>query len=134
MVTTVAKSTVSNILSWLHHNRVQQQSYCLQAFDLGYQEIQLQVWGRDKKTMYAIGQDIAAIDSKVVVKVPMTGDGAAVAARLKQQKALVTSTAIYSSRQAVAAVALGADYLAPYLGRMNNAGRNVSPQSDNKRV
>lgn len=100
-----------------------------QAFDLGYQEIQLQVWGQDAKTMYGVGQDIAAIDSKVVVKVPMTGDGAAVAARLKRQKAIVTCTAIYSARQALAAVGLGADYLAPYLGRMNNAGRNVSPSS-----
>lgn len=75
--------------------------------------------------MYGIGQEIAAIDDRVVVKVPVTGDGIAVAARLKKQKVQVTSTAVYSSRQALAAVAVGSDYVAPYLGRMNKAGSYV---------
>ena len=97
----------------------------VQAFDLGYQEIQLQVWGTDAATMYSVGQDIAGIDDRVVVKVPVTGDGVAVAARLKRQKAQVTATAVYSSRQALAAIGVGADFIAPYLGRMNQAGRNV---------
>ena len=87
------------------------------------------MWGRDASTMYSIGQEIAGIDDRVVVKVPVTGDGIAVAARLKKQKARVTSTAVYSSRQALAAVAMGADFIAPYLGRMNRAGRNGRPPS-----
>jgi transaldolase len=80
---------------------------------------------QDAATMYGVGQEIAAIDSRVVVKVPVTEDGIAVAARLKRQKALVTSTAVYSSAQALAAIGAGVDFIAPYLGRMNNAGRNV---------
>ena len=56
----------------------------------------------------------------------MTEDGIAVAALLKRQKALVTSTAVYNSGQALAALGAGSDFIAPYLGRMNNAGRNVS--------
>ena len=83
------------------------------------------MWGRDAATMHSIGQDIAGIDDRVVVKVPVTADGIAVAARLKREKAQVTATAVYSSRQALAAVAMGADFIAPYLGRMNRAGRNV---------
>lgn len=76
--------------------------------------------------MYNVGQDIAGIDDRVVVKIPTTGEGVEAAARLKRQKALVTCTSVYSSRQALAAVGVGADYIAPYLGRMNRAGRNVS--------
>jgi transaldolase len=95
------------------------------AFDLGYQEIHLQVWGKDAATMYRVGQEIAAIDSnRVVVKVPVTEAGIAVAALLKREKALVTSTAVYNSGQALAAIGAGADFIAPYFGRMNNAGRN----------
>lgn len=75
--------------------------------------------------MYSVGQDIAGIDDRVVVKVPVTADGVAAAARLKRQKAQVTATSVYSSRQALAAVGVGADFIAPYLGRMNRGGRNV---------
>lgn len=77
--------------------------------------------------MYSVGQDIAGIDDRVVVKVPVTPDGIAVAAKLKRQSALVTATSVYSSRQAVAAIGVGADFIAPYLGRMNRAGKDVRP-------
>jgi transaldolase len=36
----------------------------------------------------------------------------------------VTITAAYASHQAVLAAAVGANYVAPYLGRMNDAGRD----------
>ena len=65
-------------------------------------------------------------------QVPVTEDGIAVAALLKRQKALVTSTAVYNSGQALAALGAGSDFIAPYLGRMNNAGRNVSRPAPQK--
>ena len=33
---------------------------------------------------------------------------------------------VYTAHQAFTAIAAGADYAAPYLGRMNDAGRSVS--------
>ena len=64
----------------------------LQAFDLGYQEVQLQAWGDDLTTLYSVALDIAAIDSRVSIKLPITADSITVAAQLKKQQALVTLT------------------------------------------
>ena len=99
----------------------------VQAFSLGYQEIQLQTWGRDAAQIYDVGQSIAAIDSRAVIKIPATAEGVKAAARLKADKAKVTLTAAYASHQALTAVSVGADYIAPYLWLMNDAGRDVRP-------
>lgn len=37
----------------------------------------------------------------------------------------VCHAGVYTAHQAFTAIAAGADYAAPYLGRMNDAGRNV---------
>lgn len=34
---------------------------------------------------------------------------------------------MYAAHQCVTALAVGADYLAPYLGRMDEAGKDVRP-------
>ena len=95
-----------------------------QAFDLGAGEIHIQTWGRTRDLYVEHGRALAAIDPRVVVKVPTTVEGAAAAARLREEGVRLTMTAVYSAAQALVASALGAEYAAPYLGRMNDAGRD----------
>lgn len=92
------------------------------AFTLGANEIHLQVWGEETAEMLARGRELAAIDPRVRVKVPGTRPGFPVAKTLAQEGAQVTLTALYAAQQALAAIALGAAYAVPYLGRMNDAG------------
>ncbi len=92
------------------------------AFDLGAQEIHLQVWGGETAPMLAIGRQLAAIDSRVSVKVPITGEGLLCARQLIEEGAQVTLTAVHAAAQMLPVIALGAAYAAPYLGRMNDAG------------
>jgi transaldolase len=94
------------------------------AFDLNAQEIHLQVWGEDTESMLTIGREIAAIDYRVSVKVPITREGVLCARQLIEEGHRVTLTAVHSASQLLIAIALGADYAAPYLGRMNDAGLN----------
>lgn len=94
------------------------------AFDLGAAEVHMQTWGRTRDTYADRGRALAAIDPRVVVKAPTTVEGTAAAARLRRDGVRLTMTAIYSAAQALAASALGADYAAPYLGRMSDAGRD----------
>lgn len=94
------------------------------AFDLGAGEVHMQTWGRTRDRYAEHGRALAAIDPKVVVKAPTTIEGVAAAARLRKDGIRLTMTAVYSSAQALVASALGADYAAPYLGRMNDAGRD----------
>jgi transaldolase len=71
--------------------------------------------------MLAIGRELAAIDPRVRVKVPGTRPGFQVAKTLAREGANVTLTALYAAQQVLAAIALGAAYAVPYLGRMNDA-------------
>lgn len=94
------------------------------AFTFGAAELQVQTWGRSVETMLRHGRLLAAISPHIVVKVPITREGAIAASFLKSEGIRVTLTAVYAPHQALAAAALGADYAAPYLGRMNDAGRD----------
>lgn len=91
------------------------------AFALGANEIHLQVWGTQSADMLAIGRELAAIDPRVRVKVPGTRAGFPAAKILAREGANVTLTALYAAQQVMAAIAVGAAYAVPYLGRMNDA-------------
>jgi transaldolase len=92
------------------------------AFDLGANEIHLQVWGREMDKMLGIGRKLGAIDQRVMVKVPINQPGILCARQLIAEGTNVTLTALHSPRQALIAAALGAQYAAPYLGRMYDGG------------
>ncbi len=94
------------------------------AIDLGAGEVHAQTWGRARDAYLEHGRAWAAIDPKVVVKVPTTVEGAAAAAKLRDEGVRLTMTAVYTVAQALIASALGAEYAAPYLGRMNDAGHD----------
>ncbi len=55
---------------------------------------------------------------KVVIKVPVTAEGTVAASKLIRDGVRVCLTACYASDQALVASAVGAEYIAPYLGRM----------------
>jgi transaldolase len=94
------------------------------AFDLGANEIHLQVWGSSTAEMLAIGRELAEIDPRVRVKVPGIRAGFPCARTLAGEGARVTLTALYAAQQTLAAISLGAAYAVPYLGRMNDAKMN----------
>ena len=72
--------------------------------------------------MLAVGRELAAIDPRVSVKVPITQAGLLVARQLIAEGAKVTLTAVHAAVQMLPVIALGAAYAAPYMGRMSDAG------------
>ncbi|MBD2777265.1 transaldolase family protein [Iningainema tapete] len=94
------------------------------AFSLKAQEVQLQTWGTTVDSLVTTGKLLAAIDQRIVVKVPITKMGTEAAARLIAEGMRITLTGVYAIHQVFIAAALGADYVAPYLGRINDLGRN----------
>jgi len=89
-----------------------------QAWNLGAQELHLQAHGGSAAALYSAGLDLAAIDPRIVVKVPATAAGVEAAALLKSAGAAVTLTGLFAAHQAMSAVAAGCDYAAPYLSRI----------------
>lgn len=94
------------------------------AFVLGAKEVHLQTWGETKQALVTTGKALAAVDPRIVVKVPITQLGTEAAATLIAAGIRVTLTAVYEVPQMLIAAAIGAEYAAPYLGRINDAGGN----------
>ncbi len=94
------------------------------ALQAGAREVYLQAWGRQSEALYRCGQSLAAIDGRVVVKLPATQEGLSAASRLAAEGVRTCITAVYTPFQALLAAAVGATFVAPYLGRINDAGRD----------
>ncbi|MGF1602030.1 MAG: transaldolase family protein [Thermosynechococcaceae cyanobacterium] len=94
------------------------------GFNLGVQEIHLQTWGKESDILYQNGRKLGAISDQIVVKVPITQAGCTAAAQLVAEGIRVTMTGVYARHQVLLATSLGAEYAAPYLGRITDLGRN----------
>ncbi|MDQ2809227.1 MAG: transaldolase [Chloroflexota bacterium] len=95
------------------------------ALAAGARELHLQTYSDDAAGMVAEGRELAALDPvrrRVVVKIPATAAGYVAARQLVARGLRVTLTAVYTVRQAILADAVGAAYVAVYLGRVRDAG------------
>ena len=91
----------------------------------GIQELHLQAWGPSAADMLHCARALAALaPGRIAVKLPVTPQGAAVARDLVGDGIPITFTACYEPHQVLIAAALGAAYIAPYLGRINDQGRD----------
>ncbi|WP_404436129.1 hypothetical protein LG322_13695 [Microbacterium aerolatum] len=88
----------------------------------GAREIFFQTWGASRSDLLRNADTIRALGERVAVKVPATAEGFAAASALVADGASVLVTAVYSAGQALAAASIGARYIAPYLGRLRDAG------------
>jgi TalC/MipB family fructose-6-phosphate aldolase len=74
------------------------------------------------------GRELRTLSERLVVKIPASTEGLTAARRLAAEGVPVLLTAVYHARQALLADAAGAAWIAPYLGRMDAAGRNGREQ------
>lgn len=63
-----------------------------------------------------------AISERIVVKVPVIQQGLLAMKTLAENKVPIMATAVFNLNQALLAALAGADYLAPYVGRMYSSG------------
>lgn len=68
------------------------------------------------------GQTFYSISNRLIIKVPVTRNGLQAIHLLSRQGIPTMGTVIFHPRQALMAALAGANYVAPYLGRMEKAG------------
>lgn len=90
--------------------------------DEGAHEVFFQTWGGDRTSFLRNASRLRELGDRVAVKVPATAEGFAAASALVRDGASVLVTAVYSVAQALACASIGVRYIAPYLGRMRDAG------------
>ena len=72
--------------------------------------------------MVAEGRELAGIDKHVVIKVPFTRDGVRATKVLASEGHRVNVTLIFSATQALLAAKVGAAYVSPFVGRLDDIG------------
>jgi transaldolase len=84
--------------------------------------VSLETTAEQADEIYGQGLKLAQIAPNVVVKVAMTPDGLAAGRRLVDQGIPVNVTLTFSPAQAILAAEIGATYVSPFLGRIDDVG------------
>jgi transaldolase len=79
-----------------------------------------EVVATDYEGMVREGRDLAGIDEHIVVKVPFTKDGVRACKTLADEGTRVNVTLIFSPTQALLAAKVGASYVSPFVGRLDD--------------
>jgi transaldolase len=74
----------------------------------------------DAASMIAEGRELARIDEHVVVKIPFTREGVRAIKALSEDGIRVNTTLIFSAPQALFAAKVGASYVSPFVGRLDD--------------
>jgi len=84
--------------------------------------VSAEVVATDADGMIKEGRELAAIDEHIVVKVPFTKDGVKACKTLASEGTRVNVTLIFSATQAWLAAKVGAAYVSPFVGRLDDVG------------
>ena len=82
--------------------------------------ISAEVTSLDKENMINQGKSLAEISKNIVVKVPLTYDGLIACNTLSKLSIKVNVTLCFSSSQAILAAKMGASYISPFIGRLDD--------------
>jgi transaldolase len=82
--------------------------------------VSYEVVATDAAGMIAEGKQLASIDQHVVVKVPFTRDGVEATRALSADGHRVNVTLVFSPTQALIAAKVGAAYVSPFVGRLDD--------------
>ena len=109
----------------LNYGEIAWEEMVSKAAELGAKEFHVQIYGDAKRALsfaehvYGLGQ---TSNIECVIKIPLTFEGISLAPKIKEFGAKILMTACYEPKQMITACALKADYIAPYFGRMLDAG------------
>src|ERR1051325_2835954 len=84
--------------------------------------VSAEVVATDTAGMLREGRELAKIDPHIVVKVPFTKDGVKACKTLAAEGTRVNVTLIFSATQAWLAAKVGATYVSPFVGRLDDIG------------
>ncbi len=84
--------------------------------------VSAEVISTEFEAMLKEGRELAKIDDKIVVKVPMIKDGVKTIKALSDEGIRTNCTLIFSAGQAILAAKAGASYISPFIGRLDDIG------------
>lgn len=88
--------------------------------DIVDDKVSAEVIATDYEGMIREGKELAKIDDKIVVKIPMTKDGIKAIKYFSNAGIRTNCTLVFSAGQAILAAKAGATYLSPFVGRLDD--------------
>lgn len=82
--------------------------------------VSAEVIATDYKQIMREAHELAEIDDKIVVKVPMIPDGVKALRQLHEERIRTNCTLVFSQTQALLAAKAGASYVSPFIGRLDD--------------
>jgi transaldolase len=82
--------------------------------------VSAEVIATDLENMLKEGRELAKIDDKIVVKVPMIKDGVKALKKFTSEGIRTNCTLVFSAGQAILAAKAGASYVSPFVGRLDD--------------
>jgi transaldolase len=92
--------------------------------DIVDNNVSAEVIATDYETMIKEGHELAAIDDKIVVKIPMIKDGIKAIKHFSDEGIRTNCTLIFSAGQALLAAKAGASFVSPFIGRLDDISFN----------
>ncbi|MEM0938943.1 MAG: fructose-6-phosphate aldolase [Bacteroidota bacterium] len=86
--------------------------------------VSAEVISTEFEKMVEEGKKLAAINDKIVVKIPMIKDGVKAIAALTDEGIRTNCTLIFNAGQAILAAKAGANYISPFIGRLDDISSN----------
>jgi len=86
--------------------------------------VSAEVIATDFDNIIAEGKELAKIDSKIVVKVPMIKDGVKAIKKFSSEGIRTNCTLVFSAGQALLAAKAGASYVSPFIGRLDDISQD----------
>ncbi|MCZ8355832.1 MAG: fructose-6-phosphate aldolase [Cyclobacteriaceae bacterium] len=86
--------------------------------------VSAEVIATDFEGMIKEGYELAKIDDKIVVKVPMIKDGIKAIKKFNSEGIRTNCTLVFSPGQAILAAKAGASYLSPFIGRLDDISQD----------
>ena len=90
--------------------------------DIVDDNVSAEVIATDYEGIIREGEELAALDSKIVVKVPMIKDGIKAIKYFSEKGIRTNCTLIFSAGQALLAAKAGATFVSPFIGRLDDTG------------
>ena len=87
-------------------------------------DVSAEVASTDYDNMMREADILSKIAPNVVVKLPLTRDGLRVCAALSEKKVKTNVTLCFSANQALLAAKVGATYISPFIGRLDDIGQD----------
>ena len=87
-------------------------------------DVSLEVVATEYAGMLEEGRRLRKYGNNVVVKCPMTADGLKACKALTAEGIPVNVTLVFSSNQAILAAKAGAKYVSPFIGRLDDVGKD----------